>query len=183
MTSCFFACTPGFSLCCSSLPMNDENNYFLFLKDFISVFYFFKDFIYLFLERGKGREKERERNINVWLPLTRPLLGTWPATLTGNWTAKLLFHGPAKWSIYWATPDRAENKQNKLHNKLHMFKWSGISTWSIRWFIVWQLLMIKEHILLCCYIVFLPIFKWLQAFLLRKNKHFPTSIWLFISDF
>ena len=40
---------------------------------------FFLDFIYLFLERGDGREKERERNINVWLPLTRPLLGTWPA--------------------------------------------------------------------------------------------------------
>ena len=29
----------------------------------------FKDFIYLFLNRGEGREKERERNINVWLPL------------------------------------------------------------------------------------------------------------------
>ena len=26
---------------------------------------FFKDFIYLFLERGEGREKERERNIDV----------------------------------------------------------------------------------------------------------------------
>ena len=26
---------------------------------------FFKDFIYLFLEKGEGREKERERNINV----------------------------------------------------------------------------------------------------------------------
>ena len=50
--------------------------------------YFFKDFIYLFLER-KGR-KERERNLSVWLPLVRPLLGTWPATqawaLTGNQT-------------------------------------------------------------------------------------------------
>ena len=48
----------------------------------------FKDFIYLFLERGEGREKERERNINVWLPLAFPLLGAWPATqacaLTGN---------------------------------------------------------------------------------------------------
>ena len=32
-------------------------------------------FIYLFLDRG--REKERERNINVWLPLVRPMLGTW----------------------------------------------------------------------------------------------------------
>ena len=29
-------------------------------------------FIYLFLERGEGREKERERNISVWLPLTCP---------------------------------------------------------------------------------------------------------------
>ena len=34
---------------------------------------FFKDFIYLCLE--KGREKERERNSNVWLPLMCPLLG------------------------------------------------------------------------------------------------------------
>ena len=50
---------------------------------------FFKDFIYLLLETGEGREKERERNINVWFPLARPLLGTWSATqayalLTGN---------------------------------------------------------------------------------------------------
>ena len=36
------------------------------------LFHFFKDFIYLFLERGEGREKERERNINVWLPLALP---------------------------------------------------------------------------------------------------------------
>ena len=43
-------------------------------------FIFFKDFIYLFLDRGEGWEKERERNINVWLPLTHPLLGAWPAT-------------------------------------------------------------------------------------------------------
>ena len=58
-----------------------------------------KRFIYLFLERGKGREKERERNINVWLPLTWPLLGTWPATqacaLTGNWTGDSLVCRPA----------------------------------------------------------------------------------------
>ena len=39
------------------------------------LFYFFKDFIYLFLERWEGREKEREKNINVWLPLTCPSLG------------------------------------------------------------------------------------------------------------
>ena len=52
--------------------------------------HFLKDFIYSFLERGERREKERERNNNVWLPLVHPLLGTWTATqayaLTGNQT-------------------------------------------------------------------------------------------------
>ena len=45
---------------------------------------YFKKRFYLFilLERGEGREKERERNIHVWLPLVRPLLGTWPTTHT-----------------------------------------------------------------------------------------------------
>ena len=39
----------------------------------LSVFHFFKDFIYLFLDRvGEGSEKERERNINVWLPPWQP---------------------------------------------------------------------------------------------------------------
>ena len=58
-------------------------------------FSFFKRF-YLFLERLEGREKERERNINVWLPLMCPLLGTWPATqacaLTWNRTSIPLVH-------------------------------------------------------------------------------------------
>ena len=39
------------------------------------IFYSFKDFIYLFLGRGEGREKEGERNINVWLPLVCPAPG------------------------------------------------------------------------------------------------------------
>ena len=60
---------------------------------------FLKYFIYLFSERGEGREEERERNINVQLPLTRPLLGTWPATqacaLTGNRTSDPLVCRPA----------------------------------------------------------------------------------------
>ena len=51
---------------------------------------FKKYFIYLFLERGEGKEKEMERNINVWLPLISPLLGTRPTAhayaLTGNRT-------------------------------------------------------------------------------------------------
>ena len=33
---------------------------------------FFKDVIYLSLDRGEGREKEREKNMNVWLLLMHP---------------------------------------------------------------------------------------------------------------
>ena len=57
-------------------------------------FSFLKDFIYLFLESGEGKEKERERSINVWLPLMGPLLETSPTTqacaLTGNLTRDTL---------------------------------------------------------------------------------------------
>ena len=64
-----------------------------------------KDFMYLFLERGREGE-ERKRNINVWLPLAHPLLGTRTTTqacaLTGNrtssprnWTSNSLVHRPA----------------------------------------------------------------------------------------
>ncbi|XP_053773295.1 putative serine/threonine-protein kinase PRKY isoform X4 [Desmodus rotundus] len=46
--------------------------------------------------RGGGKENERKRNIQVWLPLGRPLLGTWPAThacaLPGNQTGDPLVH-------------------------------------------------------------------------------------------
>ena len=66
------------------------------LKPQVHVFCFFKDFIYLFLERGEGREKERERNISVWLPLMWPTLGTWPETqacaLNGNPISNPLVH-------------------------------------------------------------------------------------------
>ena len=59
--------------------------FFLFFPSFL-------DFIYLFLERGNGREKERERNIDR-LPLARPQLDTCPTTqacaLTGNQTGDL----------------------------------------------------------------------------------------------
>ena len=49
-------------------------NTYLHMKELI----FFKDFICLFLEAREGRE-ERERNVNVWFPLTPPLLGIWPS--------------------------------------------------------------------------------------------------------
>ena len=56
------------------------------LWDSIYFILFFR-FIYLFvslfiLERGEGKEKEKDRNNNVWLLLTRLLLGTWPTTQT-----------------------------------------------------------------------------------------------------
>ena len=61
------------------------------------LFLFLKDFIY-FLERGDGEDKERERKISVWLPLTCPQLGTWPTSqacaLTGNRTGDSLVHRP-----------------------------------------------------------------------------------------
>ena len=73
-----------------------------------SIFFFLKDFIYLFLERGEGKEKERARNIIVWLPLVCLLLETWPTTqacaLTGNRTWDLLVHSLC--SIHWTIPAR-----------------------------------------------------------------------------
>ena len=59
------------------------------------MYIYIKDFIYV-LERGRGKENKRERNINVWLPLMCPQLGTWPATqafaLTGNRTRDIWVH-------------------------------------------------------------------------------------------
>ena len=50
-----------------------------------------KNYLFIFREA-------RERNINVWLPLACPLLGTWPTTqacaLTGNQTCDPLVHRP-----------------------------------------------------------------------------------------
>ena len=67
-------------------------------------FYLFSGFLsflrfYLFIFRQRGREGERERNSNVWFPLARPLLRTWPATqacaLTGNRTGSPSVHRTA----------------------------------------------------------------------------------------
>ena len=54
-------------------------------------------YLFIYLERREGREKERERNVNVWLPLARTKLETWPETqahaLTGNQTSALSVTG------------------------------------------------------------------------------------------
>ena len=71
-------------------------------------------------------EKERERNINVWLPLVYPLLGTWPATqacaLTGNWT-----HDPLR-SIHRAQstePHQPGLKDEILNTQKHLILNAG----------------------------------------------------------
>ena len=59
---------------------------FIFYTFYLLRFYLFT------LEGGEGKEKERERNINVWLPFLRPQLGTWPTVkacaLTWNRTSQ-----------------------------------------------------------------------------------------------
>ena len=69
-----------------------------FIKSFNFAFLLRFLFICLFLERGEGKEKEWEKNINVWLPLTHSPLGTWPATQacaqTGNRTSDPLVRRP-----------------------------------------------------------------------------------------
>ena len=50
----------------------------MFFKNLKKLFLFFKRFYSFIFREGKGGE--REGSINVWLRLTCPLLGTWPAT-------------------------------------------------------------------------------------------------------
>ena len=75
---------------------------FVFLLHFdyklLSGFFFFFKILFIHFQRGEKKEKEREKNINVWLPLTWSLLETWPATqacaLTGNQTSDPLVRSP-----------------------------------------------------------------------------------------
>ena len=64
---------------------------------------FFFNYLFIYFYRGEEGEKEREGNINVWLPLSCPLLGTWPtiqaSTLTGNRTGDPLVCRPARSSL------------------------------------------------------------------------------------
>ena len=72
--------------------------------------FFFLDFIYLFSERGEGRDNEGKKNTNVWLPLTCPLnWGPGPQPRHVPWVgielATLWFAG--RRSVHWGTPAKA----------------------------------------------------------------------------
>ena len=71
-------------------------NFFNFINLFNKLINKFNLFFKFIFQRGEGREKERERHISVWLPLSHPLLGTWSATqaciLTGNRICDPLIH-------------------------------------------------------------------------------------------
>ena len=87
---------------------------------FYSFLFFSKDFIYSFWDRGGGREKERERNTDVWLPLTCPQLETWPETqacaLTRNWAGNSLVCRPGHNPL-------SHTSQGVLFNTLYRYVW------------------------------------------------------------
>ena len=61
------------SLFCT-ITLKCRYRYYLYFTDEETEVFFFKKTIYLFLERGKGREKGRERNID-WLLVSYILTG------------------------------------------------------------------------------------------------------------
>ena len=71
---------------------------------------FKKDFVYLFLGRREGREKERESNINMWLPLTCPLLGPGPQPRHVPW---LGIEPATLWFTGWCSIHLSHTSQGK----------------------------------------------------------------------
>ena len=90
----------------------------------LSFLPFFKRF-YSFIFRQKGREG----NINVWLPLVRPQLGIWPTiqacALTGNQTNDPLVHrlalNPLSYTSQGSTSITTTTKKMPLGNHTLMF--------------------------------------------------------------
>ena len=70
-------CSIDFILTCIKEYLCHQN-IFLILDFLLKSYFIFKDFIYLFLERGEGRKKKRKRDISVWLPLKCPHWGPGP---------------------------------------------------------------------------------------------------------
>ena len=95
--------------------------------------FFLKKRFYLFIFRQRGREGERERNINVWLPLMCPQLGTWPTiqvyALTGNWTSDPLVHRLALNPL----SHTSQGPQEFLKHAVPDYLVRGTDLFSLRW--------------------------------------------------
>ena len=65
--------------------------------------------MYVFIERGERRKKERERNVNVWLPLMHPYRGPGLQLRHVPWLGiELVTLCFAAWcSVHWDIPARA----------------------------------------------------------------------------
>ena len=66
-------------------PEEEKLRFYLWNNSIIEWVVFKKDFISLFLERGRVGEREGEKHQCV-LASVRPLLDTWPATQACAWT-------------------------------------------------------------------------------------------------
>ena len=105
-----FCCVFGFFLCflfSKAFPSSISYEYFILL------FSMFLKSIYLFLEQGEEREKERVRNVSVCLPLSWPTLGTgpqpglcpdwesnWPPFGLQAWGQSTELHQPGPFSVF-----------------------------------------------------------------------------------
>ena len=98
---CFFTktarSTAGLLFALDFFPPQNYSPFHIYVNYPCSFLFLKKIFIHLFIFGERG--KEGEGNINVWLPLVCPLLGTWPTTqacaLTGNGTSDPSVHRPA----------------------------------------------------------------------------------------
>ena len=90
---------------------------------------FRKDFIYLFLERVDGKEKEGEKHQGVVASQAPPCWGPGPQPRHVPWLgielASLWFAGPC--SVHWATPARASSCILKLDKNIYPEKESMLS--------------------------------------------------------
>ena len=85
---------------CTMLPFHQQYAGFKFLRVLINTcHYLLFKILFIYFQKGEGREKERERNTSVWLLLKHPPPGTQPTTQacapTGNWTGGPLVCSPA----------------------------------------------------------------------------------------
>ena len=104
-------------------------------KYVILIFFSFFKIIYLFFREEERREKERERNINEWLPLIHPLLRTWPTTqacaLTRNRTGNPLVLRPAFNPLSYTSQSCNVNLKFKDWAKRKKDLWTQTTVWRL----------------------------------------------------